>query len=135
MKDKGTVFTAYRKDGRKLVKIGTGKTKKEVNKVLETYVDEYEVDKKDVFIIIYYGFTYKGFFHGPLIMTCEIKTITDKGKISKVKYKVNGIHYLVKELKVRGFKIGDYKRLFNKLNSGEIESGFKKWYSAKDLDL
>ena len=29
---------------------------------------------------------------------------------------------------------GDYKRLFNKLNTGTIESGLKKVYTAKHLD-
>ena len=135
MKANGTVFTSYYKDGRKLVKLGTGKTKKEVNKTIDDYINEYEVDEGDVFIVVYYIFAYKNYIHGPILMTCEIKKINSRKKISKSNIIVNGIHYLTSELKTRGFKIGDYKRLFNKLYSGKIESGLKKWYSAKHLDL
>ena len=95
----------------------------------------YEVNEGDIFVIVYYGFTYKNYLYGPLIMACEIKIINEKGKISRNNYKVSAIYYLTSELKNRGFKIGDYKRLFNKLHSGQIESGLKKWYSAKYLDI
>ena len=66
-------------------------------------------------------------------MGCEIRPILN-GKIFKAKIKAGGIHYTPNELEKRGFKHNDYKRLFNKLNSGKIESSLRKHYTAKDLD-
>jgi hypothetical protein len=50
-------------------------------------------------------------------------------KLSHKDSKSNAIHYTVSELKNRGFKRGDYKRFYNRLNNGTLESGLKYIYS------
>jgi hypothetical protein len=134
MKENKMQYISYIKEGNKLVKLGSSSTKKQANQEITKYMDEYEVDEGDKFITISIVFNTGKFLYGPLSMTCEIKPINDKGKISIKNTKVNIIRYLVPELKKRGYKKGDYKRLFNKLNNGKIESGLHKRYTAKDLD-
>jgi len=131
---KESMYVVYGVYGRKISKIGSSNSRRESNKILSAYLDEYEVDDGDVFLLVYYGFNMKKFLHGPMIMGCEIIPVKATGKISRTKIKVGAIHYLPKELCKRGFKLGDYRRLDNKLKSGEIESGMKTWYSAKHLD-
>jgi hypothetical protein len=134
MDDNESRFTSYIKSGAKLVKIGSGTSKREVNQTVTDYMDEYEVEEGDVFVIIHYGFFYRVFLHGPLIMTCEIKPINDKGKISKKDMLVTNIHYLEDELKTRKWKSNDYKKLFNKLYTNKLKSGAKFLYTAQHLD-
>ena len=135
MIESSTEYVSYIKDGRKLIQIGNGTSKKAINKTVTDYISEYECDEGDKFIIIYYDFSYKvNGVYGPMFMACEIRTVNDKGKISVKDIRTNAIHYTVNELKNRGFMRGDYKRLFNKLNTGTIESGLKKVYTAKHLD-
>ena len=133
MKENKIQYTSYLKDGNKLIKLGQSSTKKEAITIINKYINEYEVDEGDKFITISYAFNTGKFLHGPITMTCEIKPINSKGKISIKDTKTNIIHYLPSELKKRGFKTGDYKRFFNKLNSGKIESNMKKLYTAKHL--
>ena len=135
MDDNETRFVSYIKGDGKLIKIGSGANKKEVNQTVIDYINEYVVEEGDIFVIIYYSFHYGKFLRGPLIMTCEIKPINDKGKISKRDTLVNGIHYLESELCNRGWKSNDYKKLFNKLYTGKIESGLKRLYTARHLDI
>ena len=135
MDDNETLLVSYIKDGAKLVKIGSDTTKSGINKTITNYIDEYEVNEDDVFIVIYYTFHYNKYLHGPLIMTCEIKPINEKGKISKRDSLVGNIHYLESELINRKWKSNDYKKLFNKLYTGKIESGLKRLYTARHLDL
>mgnify|MGYP004003036123 CR=1 FL=1 len=134
MKENNSLFVIYEVYGRKLSKIGSSNSKRDSNKILATYLEEYEVDEGDTFLIVSYGFNFKSFLHGPMIMGCKIIPVRATGKIIKSQIKLSAIHYLPKELKTRGFKIGDYRRLYNGLKSGIIESGIKKWYSAKHLD-
>jgi len=98
-------------------------------------MDEYEVEEGDVFVIIHYAFQINKYLHGPLGMTCEIKPINDKGKISKKDILVCSIKYLPEELQTRKWKSNDYKKLFNKLYTGKIESGMKRLYTARHLDI
>lgn len=133
MKENETQFVAFIIEENKLVKIGNTNSKRKINDIVSTFIDEYELDENDVFVIINYSFTYTNFFHGPLVMTCEIKPMNSKGKISKKDTKVNLIYYLPSELKTIKFNKSDYKRLFMKMWSGEFESGIKKLRTLKDL--
>lgn len=134
MKSKEELYVVYGVYGRRITKIGSSNTGRGSNAVLKEYLDTYEVEDGDKFLIIYHGFSMEGFLHGPLIMSCAIIPVKASGKISKTLIDVGAIHYLPSELKNRGFKTGDYRRLYNKIKSGEIEGGTKTWYSARHLD-
>jgi hypothetical protein len=135
MKETETQFIAYIKDGRKLVSIGNSINKKGINKKITDYIDKYGYNEGDKFIVVFYSFTYTiDGPYGPMFMACEIRIINAKGKFLMKDFKSNAIHYTVSELKKRGFKRGDYKRLFNKLNNGTINSELKTVYTAKHLD-
>jgi len=134
MDDNESRFTSYIKSGAKLVKIGSGTSKREVNQTVTDYMDEYEVEEGDVFVIIYYMFHFGSYLHGPVIMTCEIKTINDKGKITRKESKASILHYLTEELQTRKWKSNDYKKLFNKSYTGKIGNGLKELYTARHLD-
>jgi hypothetical protein len=134
MNENESRLVAYIKDGRKLVSIGNALTRKEINTIITNYMNKKGYDEGDKFIIISYGFTYVNYLHGPMFMACEIRVLNDKGKVSMKNTKTSAIYYTVSDLKNRGFKRGDYKRLFNKLNNGIIESGLKKKYTAIHLD-
>lgn len=69
-----------------------------------------------------------------MFMTCIIKTANDKGNLTRKDTLIRSIYYTVNELKNRGYKTTDYKKLYNKLNKKIIESGLKKVYTAKHLD-
>jgi hypothetical protein len=79
MIDKESQYISYVKDGRKLIPIGNGVSKKEINKTVTDYIDKYGYNEGDKFIIIYYSFIYKNFIYGPMFMGCEIRVINDKG--------------------------------------------------------
>ena len=131
---KESLYVVYGVYGRRITKIGSSNNRRKSNQILSDYLEEYEVDDGDIFLLVYYGFNMKKFLHGPMIMGCEIIPVKSTGKISRSKISVGAIHYLPKELCDRGFKLGDYRRLYKKIKSGEIKTGMKTWYSAIHLD-
>jgi hypothetical protein len=131
--EKDSMFTSYIKDGNKLVKIGSGRTKREVNSTVTDFLDNNELPLDSVFFISYFGFTFNGYLHSPFTMVGEIKVLNSRGKISKTVVNVNAVHYRPEELATRGYKSGDRKRLFNKLYSGTFRSGLMNVYFASDL--
>ena len=121
-------FQAYRKDGNKLILIGTASSKTDIN----TLVDN-NLPKSGKVIIIYYTITMKGYLYGPLSLVCGIYNIDDKGELTKKDSKLVGIYYTEKELEERGLKKTDYNLVAKKLLKGTIESGMKKKLTISNL--
>ena len=121
-------FQAYRKEGSKLILMGTANTKTDIN----TFVDN-NLPTSGKVVIIYYTFIMKNYVHGPLTLVCEIYNINDKGKLSKKDDLSVGIYYNEKELEERGLKKTDYNLVAKKLLKGDIESGLKKKYTISNL--
>ena len=132
--NKNERVTMYYKEGAKLVKFLSDNSAKTIEKSFKQYVKNNGYDEDDMYIRISHGFDMKNYTHGPMYINCEILYISDKGKVNMKKSKFTTVYYTLKELKNRGYKIGDYKRLFNRLNKGTFENGFKNIYTAKNLD-
>ena len=125
--------TVYLKQGRKLIKLfSENKHKVTMSKIKEHRKTNGNSDTK--YIVISYGFYHNKFLHGPMVMTIELLYLDDKLRIMSNKSSSSAVHYTVNELKNRGFKTGDYKRLYNKVNNGVFNSGMKVVYYASDLD-
>ena len=134
MKENEELRTVYGIYGRRICKIGSSNSQPGAMLIIKNYLNEYEVKDDDIFLIINHAFSLNKFLHGPFILSCAIVPVKSSGKINTPKIKSGEVHYLPKELKTRGFKKGDYRRLYKKIKSGEIQTGVKKWYSAKHLD-
>ena len=123
----------YKKKGTKLVKVFSGNKTKEVSKLLKEHIKQ-GYKEGDRFLRITYAFYISEWLYGPLSMTGELLYIDEDGDVDDEKSKVTVIHYTLQEIESRGFKTGDYKKLYNRLNNGTLESGMKKIYNAKHLD-
>lgn len=134
MTNKNERITMYYKEGTKLVKILSDNSAKQIETKFKQYVKDNGYEEEDMYIRISHGFDIKNYTHGPVYTNCEILYLNNKGKVNMKKSKFTSVFYTLSELKNRKFKIGDYKRLFNRLNKGTLESGFNKIYTAKHLD-
>ena len=135
MENKNELRVVYSIYGNRIIKIGSHNTNRGAMEVLKEYLNEYEVEENDQFLIISHAFSTNGkFLHGPMILSCTVISVRKNGNIIRSSITTGIVHYLPKELKNRGFLKGDYRRLYKKIKSEEIEPGMKKWYSAKHLD-
>ena len=132
-KEKNELANIYYKEGSKLVKMFSSNSYDEIVKQMKKYTDEYEHDKGDTYIITTLKIQTRSFLHGPISLSCILIVIDDKGNANITTSKTSTIRYTIRDLETRGYKIGDYKRLYNKMKKGLLMD-FKKTYTAKFLD-
>lgn len=131
--DREEMLNVYYKDGRKLVKLFSSNSRKTIIQQLKDYVNEYEQKEGDEYILIAFGAQTKSFLHGPIFINCSIIVVNSKLNININSSKGSSIRYTIHDLETRGYKNGDYKRLYNKMKKGLLLDS-KKIYTAKFLD-
>lgn len=133
LKEKNELVNIYYKEGNKLIKMFSSNSYDEIVKQMKKYVDDYEHDEGDTYIITTLKIQTKSFLHGPISLSCILIVIDDKGNANITTSKTATIRYTVHDLETRGYKNGDYKRLYNKMKKGLLINP-KKIYTAKFLD-
>lgn len=131
--DREELTVVYYKDGRKLVKLFSNNTYDSIVKQLKDYVNNYEQEEGDTYILTTFKAQTRSFLHGPISLSCILITVNIKGKIDIASSDIANVRYTVRDLETRGYKNGDYKRLYNKMKKGLLMDP-KKIYTAKFLD-
>jgi hypothetical protein len=119
----------YKKEGRKLELVMKSNKRSDINAYLKTIGN---VTGK--YVVIQYQINTGKFFKGPMDITCEIHEYKNGKSIADT---ATMVYYLLTELETRGFKWGDYKRIFNKLDRGlipQLEPGKFLLPTISDVD-
>lgn len=106
-------------------------SKMELRDNLKKIVKDYP--NKKIAIISFAVFTYKNNL-GVASFNATIQNINENGKLVTKAMLNNSIYYKEKEIKERGIKPSDYKKLIKYLLNGKIKNNPLKIYTAIDLD-
>ena len=106
-------------------------SKIELRDNLKKIVKDYP--NKKIAIISFTIFTDKNNL-GVASFNATIKNINENGKLVKKSMLNNSIYYKEKEIKERGIKSNDYKKLIKYLLNGKIKNNPLKIYTAVDID-
>lgn len=106
-------------------------SKMELRDNLKKIVKDYP--NKKIAIISFAVFTYKNNL-GVASFNATIQNINENGKLVTKTMLNNSIYYKEKEIKERGIKPSDYKKLIKYLLNGKIKNNPLKIYTAVDLD-
>jgi len=133
LEENNGITTVYDKKDNKLVKLFSNNSKKSIMKELKEYIDDYEHEEGYEYVLISYSSSKSSFLHGPFAMMCTIIVIGKNNKINPSLSKIGVIDYTINDIDKRGFKVTDYKKLYNKVKKGLLTDN-KKVYTAKHLD-
>ena len=131
--DKNELNVIYYKDGNKLKKLFSDNSETIILNKIKDYVKNYDHESGYAYIMISLRFKTKRYVHGPITLLCTLLTMGKNNKIDESKSAVGTIRYTDHEVKQRGFKSTDYKKLYNKVRKGQLID-YKKVYFAKNLD-
>ena len=131
--DKNELNVIYYKDGNKLKKMFSDNSETAILNQIKDYIQNYDHEPGYAYIMISLKFKTKRYIHGPVTMICTLLTIGKNNKIDETRSAIGTIRYTDHEIKQRGFKTTDYKKLYNKVRKNQL-TDYKKVFYAKDLD-
>lgn len=131
--DKNNLNIIYYKDGNKLKKLFSDNSHKKIIAKVEDYIQTYDHESGYAYVMISFGAQLRSFRYGPITLICTLLTIGKNNKLDMSRSTVGVVRYTIEELKTRGYKTNDYKKLYNKVRKGHLTNA-KKIYNASNLD-
>ena len=123
----------YKKVGSQLKRLFSSNKRTEMEKSFNDYLEKKGFKEGDKYYRVSYNFKMNSFTFGPLALKFEIIVLNSKGTMHIGKSSGVVINYSIDDLKKRGFKNGDYKRVYNRVYNGRLKTDMKQTYYAKDL--